>query len=171
MTNEEITELLEDESTSTKKLEEILDEILSDDSLDMAGSMDYLCSHLNSSAKILDTVLDEGMKNDERHDVEYYSEEISRHPNASIKALKSLQYYVDRNVAKHAQKQLKKRGAKAKKHPLRGKTIYVVMHSHSDGCDSYVYADSDQADNVMNQLERKLGDDPGHIWQEAQEIK
>jgi hypothetical protein len=171
MTNEEITELLKDKSTSTKKLEEILDKILSDDSLDMVGSMEYLCSHPNSSAKILDTVLDEGMKNDKRHDVEYYSEEISRHPNASIKALKSLQYDVDRNIAEQAQKQLKKRGAKAKKHPLRGKDIYVVMYSHSDGCDSYVYAEEEHADAKEAQLEKKLGGGDGCVWIEVQEIK
>ena len=160
MTNGEILKLVEDNSTSTKKLDEIvanhpkfphcIDDLV----------VSYLSYHPNSSANILDKI--------SLLDYYDYNIELASHPNTSIETLKALCH--DDDVAEDAKKQLKKRGVKTKKHPLRGKCIYVVMNSHSDGCNSYIYAEEGHADAKEARLERKLDGD-GCVWIEAREIK
>ncbi len=165
MTNEEILELVKEESTPIGVLEKIVAKypkfpygLGSNEEV-----IEWLSYHPNSSADILDKIFRLGKY--------YYNIEIVNHSNTSIKTLKALRQSHDEDIAKGAKKQLKKRGVKTKKHPLRGKTIYVVMYSNSDGCDSYVYADSEHADIKESQLEKELGDDPGYVWQQSQTIK
>lgn len=168
LTTEEknILKLVKDKSTSTKKLEEIVAKYPLEDWDENAyveELVEWLSYHPNSSANILDKISVLG---------EYsYSIEIANHPNTSIKTLKALCYDDDYSVVEDAKKQLKKRGVKTKKHPLRGKDVYVVMHSHSDGCDSYVYAEEKHADAKEAQLERKLEREDGCVWIEVQEIQ
>lgn len=169
MTNEEILELVKEDSTPIEVLEEIVAKypkfpngLGSNEEV-----IEWLSYHPNSSADILDKIFTLG---------EYeYNIELVSHPNTSMKTLEALCLSDDNHLRKEAKKQMKKqmkkRGVKTKKHPLRGKTIYIVMYSHSDGCDSYVYADSDHADIKEAGLERKLDGEEGYVWQEVQEIK
>lgn len=165
MTNEEILELVKDDSTPIEVLEEIVAKY--PNFPNGLGSneevIEWLSYHPNSSADILDKISVLG---------EYeYNIELANHPNTSIETLKALCHDDDYSVVEDAKKQLKKRGVKTKKHPLRGKNVYVVMHSHSDGCDSYVYAEEEHADAKEAQLEKKLGGGDGCVWIGAQEIK
>lgn len=164
MTNEDILELVKEDSTPTEVLEEIVAKypkfpngLGSNEEV-----IEWLSYHPNSSADILDKIFKLGRY--------CYNIEITNHSNTSIKTLKALCLDDDNHLRKEAKKQLKKREVKTKKHPLRGKTIYVVMYSHSDGCDSYVYADSEHANIKEADLERKLDGEEGYVWQEVQEI-
>ena len=156
-------ELLRDESTPTELLEKMVAEYPKFPHDIDEEIVEWLSYHPKSSADILDKIFDSRF----RYELGY---ELVNNSNTSIETLKVLCHDDDHHIAEDAKKQLKKRGVKTKKHPLRGKTAFVVMYSHVDGCDSYVYADNEHADIKAENLKRKLGGEDGCVWIEAQEI-
>jgi hypothetical protein len=161
-------ELLTDESTPADVLEKMVAEYPKFPH-DVDEEIVHLLSyHPKSSAIILDKIFAAAAGDVDGNDYGCLNSELASHPNTSIETLEALQYVDDYFVVKEAKKQLKKR-VKVKKNPLVGKSVYVVLYSHSDGCDSFVYADEKSADGKASYLERTV-DEEESVWVEAQEI-